>query len=1192
MMRPLFALLLLAGLACAPTRVPQAATVHAASTLLVTAAITEARGSADASQAYVRALESALTLPPGREREQGDLLYGALHALLLKTSLFGNSEIPSSLASTRGDSDALRAKLTELHRDHPGWARGIIATALFFHAVAVNDPKESAKWRSLSGFVDQAFVRGPIAGHPLLALSDQDALPPFEAPPGVLARSDATAIPLSGPSARPGLREVVFDVEGSAVLGIRAMRAARVYELRAGALHLLSERRHQRGGTPWTFAPLRDIGRKTLVVRIPFDAQAEHLELHVFSEGAAKVTAAETYPPLSLPTRGKAPDEAHERHHDVRLALALGALAADDGPTAEKLLFGVPGPLSHLLRGHALRLAPDLSPSLRNERVVSAYESAESSDPSLFEANLSRVLSLAERKGGSERNVTAIASLQSLTPPPGFVPIVNGLIAALASGANLPDIANAAASKLLPSPLKNKVLDMLPRAWGSREEDCVRGTSAPLSCFHLFQSRGKSADAFAMLEKARTLLGNPRAFPFEEIRARGALFDLPRVHAIVQDLPPGDRPFLIEMERTSPSLAEALRVAAHAADTQEVATFLRHKVSVMGDWDARVAKALGDRNRATDAATLVLLHEEEYTLEKPGILHATLFDLRRTEGTSDIDQHAEAERPMLLGRANVRTLRKRIHKKDGRILLPDPTPRAAQAHADLAQLEQGDAVEVVYDGWALPDESGQLGFDSPDLLPPRTTVQKARVTVSLPESQATSLFAHPLLVQAPRSGQPREYTLTADTPRRVDEGTPRMDRRVGITMTTLRHDALAKLLRETRLRLLAEDPEVDAFLDSLTPSPGGQSPDDLTRIVAGVGKALRKSVTMPLADYGLRASGGADTTARGFLAEHQGPRSLLVLRGVERRGYRAELAMAEEEPFSAFSDFPAHDGRFVHPLVLVHTQEGPLYLDADVEGPPLPPGRVSPGLVGRTALTETGALRVIPEMKDETEDEVDLRLRVSEDGTAKGQLTVILRGRDAQLLSELFEDTVGDERVRLLRNLMLSWLPDADVEDVTLSSTDARWQLMARSKVSVHAYPHASPGRKAERLLPGSHPLRSFLRGARVTTLGATHGGQAVRQAALAIESATRYHVHRRIELPDSWRVTEPARPLAVSEFGLRASRSIRVDAHAVEDDFVLRIPTRTVSVAEYGAFLSMLRRIDDAFLERTRIATGRGEGQ
>ena len=63
-----------------------------------------------------------------------------------------------------------------------------------------------------------------------------------------------------------------------------------------------------------------------------------------------------------------------------------------------------------------------------------------------------------------------------------------------------------------------------------------------------------------------------------------------------------------------------------------------------------------------------------------------------------------------------------------------------------------------------------------------------------------------------------------------------------------------------------------------------------------------------------------------------------------------------------------------------------MWIDADVSGPPLPAGRISPELRGRAVLFADGTMKPTPTMSLEKErDEVDLRLTVDDKGDAKGQ---------------------------------------------------------------------------------------------------------------------------------------------------------------------------------------------------------------
>src|SRR6185369_14831202 len=144
----------------------------------------------------------------------------------------------------------------------------------------------------------------------------------------------------------------------------------------------------------------------------------------------------------------------------------------------------------------------------------------------------------------------------------------------------------------------------------------------------------------------------------------------------------------------------------------------------------------------------VLVHEEKYDVAPDGLVHFVMFDVRRVMGTADVESNAQASAPNLIGRDTMRILRRRIFKKDGRILLPEQTPNAAQAHAELSQLEAGDAVEAIYEGFGIPGELGNIGIDSPDLLPERTAVRSARIELRLPRSVKGSLWSHPMLGKA------------------------------------------------------------------------------------------------------------------------------------------------------------------------------------------------------------------------------------------------------------------------------------------------------------------------------------------------------------------------------------------------------------------------------------------------------------
>src|SRR5690606_6683787 len=143
------------------------------------------------------------------------------------------------------------------------------------------------------------------------------------------------------------------------------------------------------------------------------------------------------------------------------------------------------------------------------------------------------------------------------------------------------------------------------------------------------------------------------------------------------------------------------------------------------------------------AGTAVLSHIERYRIEPTGLMSFVFYDLRRVSGTTDVEVGAQLSGPQLDGRFAPRRFWRRIHKQDGRILEPDATPMASQGNSDLSQLEQGDYVEQLIAGYALPGDNGQLVLDTPGLLPGRTSVHSAEIRVERPESVPFSLWSHP-----------------------------------------------------------------------------------------------------------------------------------------------------------------------------------------------------------------------------------------------------------------------------------------------------------------------------------------------------------------------------------------------------------------------------------------------------------------
>jgi len=277
---------------------------------------------------------------------------------------------------------------------------------------------------------------------------------------------------------------------------------------------------------------------------------------------------------------------------------------------------------------------------------------------------------------------------------------------------------------------------------------------------------------------------------------------------------------------------------------------------------AGLAEELSTQNRAhpaqQGAATSVLAHTERYDVDGWGVVHAVLFDVRRVSGTTDVEENAQAEPPELLGRSTLKVLRRRILKRDGRIVEPDPTPRAAQGHADLSQLEAGDLVEAIYEGWAVPNEAGDVGIDTPDLLPERTAVQSGVVELRLPLGLKASLWSHPLLGKPTESIEGGERVLVyrmQDQPvRRIEEGTPKMDRSVAVSFGTAQWSHLAAGLRETLASLDEHDPEIASWAEKAVSGLKERTPQaEIAAVVLAAGAAVKESapaaltITFPIA---------------------------------------------------------------------------------------------------------------------------------------------------------------------------------------------------------------------------------------------------------------------------------------------------------------------------------------------------------
>jgi hypothetical protein len=262
-----------------------------------------------------------------------------------------------------------------------------------------------------------------------------------------------------------------------------------------------------------------------------------------------------------------------------------------------------------------------------------------------------------------------------------------------------------------------------------------------------------------------------------------------------------------------------------------------------------------------------------------------------------------------------------------------------------------------------------------------------------------------------------------------------------------------------------------------------------------------------------------------------------------------------------------------------------MWIDADVDGPPLPPGHISPELRGRVAMLHSGKMVTVDAAVAESGDEIDIRLALDDKGDAKGTFTALLQGRPAQALTEAFETVVGSDRQQLLRGVVLAWVPWADVESVEVNPTPGSFGLTVRAAIRVSGYGRPEGKEGQEWSLPGLEPVHLILPRPQVATLGSTYASRAARQSALTIELSLQYHLRRRIELPPGATVVRLPAPVSVDVPRIRATRKVVHDGGRVlEDDFTLNVPTGTVDAEAYQALVDKIHTVDDGFMAVTRV--------
>lgn len=1185
--------------------------------------------SLEAMEAHLALLDRAIAKPSAPHALEAAL--ASLDALVGKKTP-GLSEIAEHHAlafRTPGGMELVRGRLRSAWEAAGGagpFARPFIARAAYLLAMHEGEAEAAELWRARIGCAREATVIGPLDGFPLAALRRAT---PLEAAGAKLAESypgvspfaesiaphvvsvDECRLPVDTTSHLDGLRAVVVDVEVPRPMRMGVtLRSASAAVVVVGGQPVI-ERGYERGGAALFSLGTAEVpaGRVRAVVRLAQKGDSRQVELGFHDDEGRPLR-------MHAPRPGEAASVVVARaemlefralrdSREERALVAAAYLALDDGRPAAYLLErgeADDDPLLALLHARAIHEGAHLPRARAAERSRGAYDRVLASWPSSWEAMMGRALLAGRRHGRAEAKVETLRELaESRKKAPRSSPLLPAFEAKLASSAKMPDFAARAFADaqraLAGTPLFAMLEGHLGEAMGAERESwacTTRGLDRnALFCHDAKLARGDHEGALAEIERLRALRGSPSALRTLELSHRLARSDRAAVMRLHAAMPEGER--LASMLALLPQGSELRNELADTLGARDLPVSLGPLHRVLGDdparaFDAeatRLVEADRKRRQLAEAGTAILLHRESYTLTERGLVHYVLHDLRRVSGTIDVEWGAQMAGPLIEGRDSRQTLRRRVFKPDGRIVEPDAAPHAEQAHTDLTQLQPGDYIEQVVEGFALPDATGQIVVDTPDLLPERTSVREAVIEIHRPKDLELAIAAHELLGKARESvsGEVRttSFVLKDRAPRRLEFGVARMDRDVAVSFGTSSWEMNARAFAESLLLLEDRDPYVATWAREASQGlpPSRQLLDTLAK---AAGRAVRVASEYALSDWAALHSRGAQTSsARTILELGQGSRSWLVHRALRELGIPSTLRFAEREPFSSRDDHPAHYGRFQHPLLIAHLKEGDIWLDLDVSGPPLPAGNMSPELRGRLALGADGTLVEVPAQDAERlRDDVVLRLELDEAGHAKGSAHIVLRGRQAQMLADALEQVVGSDREGMLRNVVLGFLPFANVDEVALMSGEASWEVAVGARLTIPSYAQAEGASLA---IPGIEPLHVAFPYAFAGTLGSTFASLAERESALSIDIALQYRIHRRIELPRGARLASALAAFETSGRHIEAARKGSFENGVLDEVLTLSLPTSTIPQAEYGAFVETARGIDDAFLRGVRLA-------
>ena len=1179
----------------------------------------------DAAESYLKAIER---VKGADDPMSGAVATAALGSLALTTADWSRGLLPDhglAFRTKKSWADALGKSVQNANNPSLRMLGARALTSMYAHR---GNEELAEKWRVASGCVREALVFPPRDWAAALAVT---AAPTVSSAPGTQIRFNDIGIWKTGLEAHvfekrgclirprfvhaaPGVRDVVFDrrIDKAGWVDV-AITARPPFALRAGGKDVAIDATEGDQGTHTYVARLKVSAGRLRFVATVGGLSFDPLEVAVVPRMKEVTKGGILPPPTPADSATASVDEVHAydppaaKSDDERLASSLAAITLGNARLAEQMLMLAPrSPALAIALERALFDAHDLPQAVRSERVRGAIaDLADARWKDAWEPRWALASLAGDRKGSSESTFEVLAEIDRVPPPTSESSrvMMDLLVVHAASAARLPIRASEAYARAKPTFDGTEAgyhaeMAITQRSGADRVElSCGGSTTHDMSvfdCAGALLASGRYADAMLELARLRRVRGAPDEYLGVELRNALAHGDGKTASALVARALPGELSLgnFRDTERLQGGTGKTTpRELLGMPDVPDV-LFHEGGDNTFAPYQAALTKALEAAKADNGGGTRIIDHDVKVTIEPNGILHYVLFDVRKVAGTGDVEGGAEAGE-LTIGAARVaeRVLRRNIHKPDGRVLLPDRSQRASQGHADLSQLEPGDVIEALYEGWAIPATQGALSFATADLLPERTSVQHATISVSYPSKLGARLYAHPILGKAREHDDgitaTRVWTVEKQAPRRLESGVPYAENAVALTWSVDSYPNMARALQENLQRALQPDSEVTAVVREATKNAKDDN-DRVASLVTLAGERIKESVVGDLLPGFISGTASFGNTLRYALATHEGSRSALVARGLLELGIKCDVVLAEPIPFPTAASFPAGPFRFTRPLVVAHLPAGDVWLDTDVPGSPLPAGRISSELEGRFALTPRGEIIRVPAGTGAERDEIDLRLTVDAKGDAAGSLTVLLRGRTAQTLSEAFTHLVGSERESALRTVALAWVPNASVDTVQLSSREGSWEIALRADVTIRSYAQLEKTPKgAVWTAPGLMPMRSMIPKPSSWTLSSAYASKAGRENALVIQRAQRYRMRRHIDFPEGSTVTRVPGPLSV-EGPLSANRKTEVKGRSVNDEFSLSLSTTTIDKNSYDAFARELRRVDEAFLAETRVTPGK----